>query len=73
MHLRVVGLELRHVLGEEAVEAVAVAVPLGVREGERTLIDRRAAGGGPPSVFFVDFGHEPAQDGRGRLEQVEAG
>ena len=74
VHLRVVGLELWHLLAQEAVDARAITMPLAVRQVREHLRDREAIRRGLPARVLVrDFAHETAQDCRRGFQEVEAG
>src|ERR1035441_2017215 len=56
------------------VEARAVAVSLGVAEVGQHFAHGKPAGRGLPApVFGGEFGHQPAQNGGRRFQQIEAG
>lgn len=72
VHLRVVWLELRHLLRHETIQPHPIAVTFGVGKvrqdlGHREPVGRRL----PGSVLVGQFQHQSAHDRRCRLQQVE--
>jgi hypothetical protein len=74
VHLCVIGLELRHLLAQEPVQARPIEVTIRVRQVRQHLRDREPLRHRiSPSVLLGDLRHQPAQDCRRRLEQLRRG